>query len=99
MIPVPKLLRNPGPQWGFRFLLGVQRVPWPVIRPLFMLGTWIAVAAMPGQRRYSREYLTHLFGRPARLHQVWRHFYSYMEFLLLRLRVAGGAPTTCALAP
>jgi len=95
----PGHLRNPGPNWGFRFLLGTQRLPRWLMRPPLMLGTWVAVAAMPVQRAHSRAFLTHLAGRRAGLIEVWRHFFSYLEFLLLRLRVAGGAPPVCAPDP
>lgn len=98
MSVTPERLRNPGPNWGFRFLLGVQRLPRPILRPLLMLGTWVAVAVMPAQRRHSRDYLSVIHGRRATLVDVWRHFSSYLEFLLLRLRIAGGARPVCTLA-
>src|SRR3954462_2523279 len=64
-----------------------------------MFGTWIAVARMPAQRQYSRDFLSLLYGRPARLIEVWRHFFAYLDFLLLRLRVAGGSPPRAAIDP
>jgi predicted LPLAT superfamily acyltransferase len=94
-----RLPRNPGPQWGFRFLQGVQRVPRPLLQPLLALGTWVAVAVMPAQRKHSRTYLAHVLGRRAKMVEVWRHFFTYLEFLLLRLRVAGGMPADCRLEP
>ena len=99
MSVTPERLRNPGPAWGFRFLLGVQRLPRPILRPLMHIGTWVAVAAMPAQRRHSRAFLSRIAGRPVGWVAVWRHFFSYLEFLLLRLRVAAGATTSCVLDP
>lgn len=94
--PLP---RNPGPTWGFRFLQDVQKLPRPLLRCLMVVGTWVAVVVMPVQRRHSREFLNVALGRPARLRDVWRHFFSYLEFLLLRLRVAGGVAPRCRLDP
>ena len=83
--------RNPGPGWGYRFLRGCDRyVPEFIFRPARMVGTWFAVAAMPAQRAYSRAYLEVITGRPVGLLAVFRHFFAFEEFLMLRLRVAGG---------
>lgn len=92
--------RNPGPTWGYGFLTQAQRIVprWLLHVPL-VLGTWVAVALLPIQRRHSRDYLTGALGRPAGLIDVWRHFFVYLKFLLLRLRVARGVETRCALAP
>ncbi len=95
----PPRQRNHGPTWGFRFLVGAQRLPRWLMRPLFMAGTWVALAAMPVQRRHSRDFLTLLHGRPAGWRDAWRHFFAYFEFLLLRLRVAGGGQSPCTLTP
>lgn len=84
------LSRNVGPNWGFQFLQDVQRLPRPLLQPLLMLGTWVAVALMPAQRRHSRAFLTCVLGRRAGWCEVWRHFFTCLEFLLLRMRVAGG---------
>lgn len=97
MSATPERLRNPGPTWGFRFLQGVQRLPRPILRPLLMLGTWVAVALMPEQRRHSRAFLSSVLGRTSSRRETWAHFFRYLEFLLLRLRIAGGAKTECAL--
>lgn len=94
-----QLTRNAGPSWGFAFLWRVQRLaPGWVLRPLLMAGTWIAVARMPAQRRYSREYLRVVLGRPARLTDVWWHFQAFLELLLLRLRIAHGESFRGAIA-
>ena len=90
--------RNPGPTWGYAFLVGAQRfTPQWLLRPGLMLGTWVAVAVMPVQRGHSRAFLSHLFGRPARLIEVWRHFFAYVEFLMLRLSIAVGGSTRYSL--
>src|SRR4051812_30762372 len=95
-----QLTRNAGPSWGFQFLTRAQRLaPRWLLYPGLVIGTWIAVARMPTQRRHSRDYLTHLLGRRARLLDVWRHFFTFLEFLLLRLRIASGAATHCMLDP
>lgn len=92
--------RNPGPSWGYAALTQAQRIfpRWMLQVPL-VLGTWVAVALLPIPRRHSRDYLTGLLGRPAGLTDVWRHFFAYLEFLLLRLRVARGVEARCVLAP
>jgi predicted LPLAT superfamily acyltransferase len=45
---------------------------------------------MPVQRAHSRAYLATVFGRPARLVEVWRHFFSFADILLLMLRAGRG---------
>ena len=92
--------RNPGPSWGYGFLLWAERW-WPrwFFRPLLMAGTWIGLAFMPVQRAHSRAYLAVVLGRPARLIEVWRHFFAFTDFLLLKLRAGRGAPVRCTLEP
>jgi predicted LPLAT superfamily acyltransferase len=98
--PPPNTPSNPGPTWGYRFLCACDRLlPEKIFRPVRALGTWIAVAAMPGQRCHSRAYLSIVLGRPPSWREVWRHFFSFEEFLMLKLRVAAGRPHRCALAP
>src|SRR5256885_3025252 len=95
-----QLRRNAGPAWGFQFLSRAQRIaPRWLLRPGLMVGTWVAVARMPAQRRHSREYLQVVLGRPPGLLEVWRHFYDFLELLLLRLRIADGTPPRAALDP
>jgi predicted LPLAT superfamily acyltransferase len=92
--------RNPGPSWGYGFLCWAERW-WPrwFFRPLLMLGTWIGLARMPAQRAHSRAYLRLVLGRAPRLVEVWRHFFAFAEFLMLKLRAGGGAPVRCTLEP
>jgi predicted LPLAT superfamily acyltransferase len=92
--------RNPGPSWGYRFLRLCHRwLPGLVFRGLQAAGTWVAVAAMPRQRGYSREYLRLALGRPASLRDVFRHFSAMTDSLMLRLRVADGEEHRCVMAP
>jgi predicted LPLAT superfamily acyltransferase len=92
--------RNPGPSWGYRALELLDRLlPEALFRPLRRIGTWVAVATMPVQRRYSREYLRVVRGREPRLTEVFQHFFAVCEALMVRLRVANGQPHRCLLAP
>ncbi len=85
--------RNPGPSWGFRFLRACDHVlPEVVFRPARQIGTWIALANMPAQRRHSRDYLRVALGREPRTVEVFRHFFAFEEMLMLKLRVANGRP-------
>jgi predicted LPLAT superfamily acyltransferase len=85
--------RNPGPSWGFQFLRRCDDLlPEFLFRPLRKLGTAVAMFSMPGQRAHSREYLTVLHGRKPTGREVFRHFWAFEEFLMLRLRVARGLP-------
>ncbi len=94
------LRRNPGPDWGPAFVLRAEGVlPRAVFRFLLKVGVWGAVAGMPDQRRWSREYLTVVFGRPARLVEVWAHFLALMEALMDLMRAGQGAPVRCAVEP
>lgn len=94
------LTQNPGPSWGSRFLSWAEHW-WPrwFFRPMLMAGSWVGVATMPAQRAHSRAYLTVVLGRPATLVEVWRHFFTFAEFLMLKLRAGRGAGVTCTLEP
>jgi len=92
--------RNPGPIWGYAFMLGLQRhSPRGFFQFMLMAGTWVGLAFMPAQRAHSRAYLTLVLGRPPRLVEVWRHFYTFAGYLMLKLRAGGGAPVACVLEP
>ncbi|MGH7946017.1 MAG: hypothetical protein ACREH8_05910 [Opitutaceae bacterium] len=83
--------RNPGPSWGYRFLCACDTiVPEFLFRPARKFGTWVALANMPAQRAHSRAYLRAITGREPSLREVFRHFFTFEEFLMLRLRVARG---------
>ncbi len=97
--PFPKF-RNPGPTWGYAALTKAQRwVPRWLLHVPAVVGTWVAVALLHVPRRHSLTYLTGVLGRRAGLIDVWRHFFVYLKFLLLRLRVASGLKTQCSLEP
>ena len=92
--------RNPGPSWGYGFMLGLARwTPRWFFRLMLMAGTWVGLAFMPGQRAHSRAYLALVLGRPATLVEVWRHFFAFAEYLMLKLRAGRGAPVAIALEP
>jgi predicted LPLAT superfamily acyltransferase len=95
-----QLHRNPGPAWGSAFLQNADRfLPGPVFRAALALGTWVGVACMPVQRRHSRDYLAVVLGHPPRWREIWRHFYAFSQFLILKLRVARGVPHLGQFAP
>lgn len=96
----PQPQRNPGPSWGYRFMCACDAVlPEFIFRPMRMIGTWVALANMPAQRAHSRAYLTAITGRAPTLRAIFRHFFAFEEFLLLRLRVANGQPHRGELTP
>jgi predicted LPLAT superfamily acyltransferase len=64
-----------------------------------MAGTWVSLAFMPVQRAHSRAYLAVVLGRPARLVEVWRHFFAFADFLMLKFRAGRGARVRCTLEP
>ncbi|MES2696964.1 MAG: hypothetical protein V4773_26105 [Verrucomicrobiota bacterium] len=98
-MPAPAA-RNPGPDWGCGLMIWLDRfTPEVVFRPIRMIGTWVAVAAMPGQRAHSRHYLATIHGREPTRREVFRHFFAFTEFLMLRLRIGGGQPHHSELAP
>lgn len=92
--------RNPGPSWGFRGIRLCDRLlPEALFRPVRTSGTWVAVLFMARQRRCSRDYLRIVLGREPGLRDVFRHFLSVCEALVLRLRVAAGRPHRCVHGP
>ena len=96
----PPASRNPGPSWGFRFICACDSIlPEFLFRPLRQLGTWASLPLMPPQYAHSREYLTALHGRPPSAREIFRHFFAFEEFLLLRLRVARGGAHRGVLVP
>jgi predicted LPLAT superfamily acyltransferase len=64
-----------------------------------MLGTWVALANMSAQRVHSRAYLRAVTGREPTLREIFRHFFAFEEFLMLRLRIAHGLTHRGELAP
>jgi predicted LPLAT superfamily acyltransferase len=84
--------RNIGPACGFIVLSRAQQLlsPW-LLQVILIIGTWVAIMCLPTQRRCSREFLSLVYGERARLIDVWRHFFTYINFQLLRLRLGSGA--------
>jgi predicted LPLAT superfamily acyltransferase len=74
-------------------------LPELIFRPLRGVGTAIAMAAMPEQRRHSREYLALALRRPPTLLDVWRHFFAFEEALMVKLRVINGRPHRTVYGP
>ncbi|HEX2852774.1 MAG TPA: hypothetical protein VHO24_06010 [Opitutaceae bacterium] len=92
--------RNAGPDWGYAFLAWADRVlPAWLFKPGLQLGTWIAVAGMPAERRYSRDYLREILQREPTRREIWRHFFTFTEMFMLRLRVAEGRAHRCRPLP
>ena len=100
MSDLPLQYRNPGPSWGYALLTKAQRIAprWLLWLPLAIV-TWVAVAWLPVQRRHSCAFFNIVLGRRATMLDVWRHFFAYLEFLLIRLRIADGVPPKCRLEP
>jgi predicted LPLAT superfamily acyltransferase len=92
--------RNPGPNWGYSFLLWAEHW-WPrwFFRPLLLAGVWIGYASLPRQRGFSRAYLRVVLGREPRTLESWRHFRALTDALLLKLRAGRGEPVDCRLQP
>lgn len=94
--PVAQTLRNPGPSWGYELLRRVDRVlPAIVLTLLLGVGTGVAVGVLSKQRRDSRTYLSTMFARRAHLREVWRHFFTYVQMMMVRIRAAEGGAHTC----
>ncbi len=97
--PAPEV-RNPGPSWGFAFLLWCdRRLPARLFAGALHLGSAVAVLCMPARRRHSAAYLSHALGRRARFADVAAHFAAFTEALLAKLRAGNGAAHRCTLAP
>ena len=74
-------------------------LPEAIFRPLRGIGTAIAVAGMPEQRRHSRDYLALVLRRPPGWRDVWRHFFAFEEALMVKLRVINGRPHRTVYGP
>ncbi|MEO7413865.1 MAG: hypothetical protein ABIZ81_10950 [Opitutaceae bacterium] len=94
--PIARTLRNPGPSWGYELLRWINALlPRTLLTLVCGLGTGIAVLVLPKQRSQSREYLSALFGRRARLREVWRHFFTYVQVMMTRIRAAESGRHAC----
>ena len=77
----------------------MDRLPDRVVMPLLGLGTWIAVCVMARQRGYSCAYLSVMFGRRPRWREVWRHFFTYTQAMMARIRAAERGVHRCTPQP
>jgi predicted LPLAT superfamily acyltransferase len=94
--PVIPTLRNPGPSWGYELLRRLARwLPNRLLTLVLGLGAGVALLFLPKPRGHSRTYLSTLFGRPARLREVWRHFFTYVQMMMARVRAAEGDAHEC----
>ncbi|MEO7599718.1 MAG: hypothetical protein ABIV50_12345 [Opitutus sp.] len=88
--------RNPGPTWSYELLRWMDRwLPVFVLTPTLVVGTGISLIVLGKQRRSSREYLAAVLGRRVRLTDVWRHFFTYLQMMLARIRAAEGGDHDC----
>jgi len=67
-------------------------LPEAIYRPMRAAGTFVAMLAMPAQRRHSRAYLAQVLGRAPGWRDVFRHFLAFEEALMTKLRVINGRP-------
>lgn len=75
--------RNPGPDWGCRFILAVEAVtPSWLFRRALHLGAGVGACFMPRERAASREYLRLALGREPGAGDIWRHFSAFMDSLM-----------------
>lgn len=89
-----------GPSVSYELLRHSDRcIPGSIYRQMMRLGAWVSLCVMPTARRNSRAYLAVVFGRPARLIEIWRHFHAYTEMFVLRSRLAEGRPHHCRPLP
>lgn len=91
--------RNPGPSWGYAFIVGVARLlPRRLFQALLWLGSAIGWAVMPAQRQSSRHYLGLVLGRAPRRREQIEHFYRFMALLVELLEVGRGKQPGIAFA-
>ena len=87
---------NPSPSFRYELLRHADRwTPSFVFKQMMRIGAWVALCVMPTERRHSRQYLAIVFGRRARLVEVWRHFFAYTKMFVLRARLAEGRAHGC----
>ncbi len=92
--------KNPGPPWGFRFLVAVERsVPTWLFQPALHLGAGVAACFMPRQRTASAEYLRRVLGREPGARDIWRHFNTFIDSLMCVLCAGQGRNRPVHFAP
>lgn len=89
--------RNAGPSWGYAFMSRFdQVVPRPITSCFVWLGSLVAMATMPAERKFSKTFLAEVVGKAVTWRDTWRHFNAFAGFLTERFRVANGAtPVFC----
>ncbi|WP_309387036.1 hypothetical protein [Cerasicoccus frondis] len=86
--------KNPGPSWGYRAIHWWDtHLPTPLRNAAVAIGGAVAYALMPTQRAASLEYLSVVFGRPARHRQGIQHFGEFTHSLLAKLRITEATRT------
>lgn len=99
-LPTAEEARNPGPNWGYYFLTKLDAaLPRGAFEAVAGWGTWVAVACMAQRRRHSQEYLRAIFQREPTLREVWRHFFTFAQSLMRKLRAADGRTYRAVLEP
>lgn len=84
-------LSNPGPDWGYSILAVLEKyLPEVIFGPLLDAGTLVALLLMREKRRYSAEYWLAVTGRTPAFGEQFRHFRSFMQGLILKLRAGRG---------
>ncbi len=92
--------RNPGPEGGYRLLAWSLRcLPAWFMRAAMYVGTAVAWATLPCQRRHSRQYLRLALGRRPTARDTWQHFWAYTDYFIQRLRICLGRDLRIRFAP
>ena len=68
----------------------VRVLPDVALARIADIAAWIAYLRMPEERRYSREYLNEILGRPAKRSDVWRHMRNFTDYLMAKISVGSG---------
>lgn len=97
---LPDTDRNPGPEGGYALAAwALTHVPGWFMRGAMVVGSTVAWATLLCQRANSRRYLRLALGRAPSAGEVWRHFHTYTEYFVLRLRICQGKEPRLAFAP
>ncbi len=86
--------RNIGPTWGYRAVIFWSKIlPLPIAKIVMMVSAFITMILLPKQSRYSKEYLNQVNIKPVIWSHVWRHYYSFIKYLVARFRSTGDSST------
>lgn len=92
--------RNPGPSWGYRTIAWWEAVlPRWLSNPLLGIGSFIGLLSMPYQRRNAADYWLALTTKRPSLTEQYRHFRSFTDSLVVKLRAGRGKFPTFYFAP